>query len=117
MHVCACVGVYMCDIKTKLLLADVGLSPVDVAPLQLTGGAVEVVRKFKYLGSLVEATDRMTGEIDQHIVQVSKAFDSLCIAVFLAHDLSLETTGRHIALWCWECFCMVQNMGTHTGFG
>ena len=55
------------------------------------GGTVEVVKEFKYLGSLVEATGRMTGEIDQRIVQASKAFDSLRSAVFMAHDLSLET--------------------------
>ena len=77
--------------KTKLLVAGVELSPIDLAPLQLNGGAVEVVREFKYLGSLVEASGRMTGEIDQRIVQASKAFGSLRSAVFLAHDLSLET--------------------------
>ena len=77
--------------KSKLLVAGVELCPVDLAPLQLNGGAVEVVREFKYLGSLVEASGRMTGEIDQHIVQASKALGSLRSAVFLAHDLSLET--------------------------
>ena len=77
--------------KTKLLVAGVELFPVDLAPLQLNGGAVEVVRQFKYLGSLVEASGRMTGEVDQCIVQASKAFGSLRSAVFLAHDLSLET--------------------------
>ena len=34
--------------KTKLLVAGVGLSPVDMAPLQLSGGNVEVVKEFKY---------------------------------------------------------------------
>ena len=33
----------------------------------------------------------MTREIDQRIVQAFKAFGSLHSAVFLAHDLSLET--------------------------
>ena len=46
---------------------------------------------FKYLGSLVEATGRMTGEVDHRIVQASKAFGSLCSAMFMAHDLNLET--------------------------
>ena len=40
-----------------------------------------------YLESLVEATGRITGEIDQCIVQASKAFGSLRSAVFF----SLET--------------------------
>ena len=62
-----------------------------MAPLQLNGGAVAVVREFKYLGSLVEATGRIIREIDQRIVQASKAFCSLHSMVFLAHELSLAT--------------------------
>ena len=101
------------------LVAGVELSPVDVAPLQLNGGAAETVREFKYLESLVKATGRMTGEIDQCIVQAFKAFGSLHSAVFMAHDFSLETkrlvrmllcsAGSGVA-WC-------GNMGTHTGSG
>ena len=41
--------------KTKLPVADVGVPPDDVASLQTSGGAVEVVKKFQYLGSPVEA--------------------------------------------------------------
>ena len=48
--------------KTKLLFAGAELSPVDLAPLQFNGGAVELVREFKYLRSLVEASGRMTGD-------------------------------------------------------
>ena len=74
-----------------LRLKRVGLSPADMVPLQLSGGTVEVVKEFKYLGSLVEATGRMTGEVDRHIVQASKAFGSLCSAVFMAYDIGLPT--------------------------
>ena len=33
----------------------------------------------------------MTGEVDHHFVQASRAFGSLHSAVFMAHDLSVET--------------------------
>ena len=59
-----------------------------MTPLQLSSGSVEIMKE---LGSLVEATGRMTGEVDHRIVQASKAFGSLHSAVFMAHDLSLET--------------------------
>jgi len=52
---------------------------------------VEVVKEFKYLGSLIEASGGITGEIDRQIAQVSKAFGELRNFVFLACDLSLET--------------------------
>ena len=44
------------DIKIKLLVASTGISSTNMASLQLGGGAVEVVKKVKYLGLLVEAT-------------------------------------------------------------
>ena len=77
--------------KTKLLVASVGLSPNDVAPLQMNGGIVEVLNEFQYLGSLVEAAGGMTGEIEHHIVWASRTFGSLCNAVFMDHHLTLET--------------------------
>jgi len=41
--------------KTKLLVTRIGLTDGDLVPLELDGIVVEVVDKFKYLGSLVEA--------------------------------------------------------------
>ena len=35
--------------EIKLLVADIGLSSPDMAPLQLDGGAIEVLKEFKYL--------------------------------------------------------------------
>ena len=65
--------------KTKLLVAGVELFPVDVAPLQLNGGTAVVVREYKYLGSLVEASGRMTGEIDQRrLPRLLAVFAVLC---------------------------------------
>jgi len=42
------------------LVVDIGLTDDD---LELDGGVVEVVDKFKYLGSLVEAHGGVVGEI------------------------------------------------------
>ena len=84
--------------KTKLLVAGVELSPVDLAPLQLNGGGVEVVREFKYLGSLVEASGRMIGEIDQRIVQTSKALAVFAVLCFWLMTSVWRRRGWYIAL-------------------
>ena len=50
--------------KTKLLVAGLGLTNDDLAPLELNGGVVEVVEHFKYLGSLVEACAGRFGMVE-----------------------------------------------------
>ena len=85
--------------KTKLLVACVGLSPDDLAPLQMKGGTVEVVKEFQYLGSLVEAAGGMTGEVEHRIVRASRTFESLCNAVFMDCHLNLETRHEPIMLF------------------
>ena len=77
--------------KTKLLVAGLGLTNDDLAPLELNGGVVEVIEHFKYLGSLVEACGGMVGEVGCRIAQASRTFGSLRDSVFVASDLSLET--------------------------
>ena len=77
--------------NTKLLVASVGLSPDDVAPLQMNGGTVEVVKEFQYLGSLVEVAGGMTGEVEHRIVRAFRTFGSLCNVVFMDCHLNLDT--------------------------
>ena len=84
-------GLTLSILKTKLLVAGVHLTTRDLASLELGGGSVEVVKEFKYLGSLIEANGGMTGEVTRRIVQASGAFGELCSFVFMACDLSLET--------------------------
>ena len=57
--------------KTKMLVAGIGLTNDDLAPLEQDGGIVRVVEQFKYLGSLVEASGGVTGEISCRIAQAS----------------------------------------------
>ena len=84
-------GLTLSILKTKLLVAGVHLTTGDLASLELGGGSVEVVKEFKYLGSLIEAHGRMTGEVTCQIAQASRVFGELCSSVFTACDLSLET--------------------------
>ena len=42
------------------LVARIGLTVDDLAPLELAEGVVEVVEQFKYLGSLVEECQTKT---------------------------------------------------------
>ena len=68
--------------KTKLLVAGVGLSPDVVAPFQMNGGIVEVVKEFQYLGSLVEAAGGMTGSLNIALCGLLgplEAFVMLCL--------------------------------------
>ena len=77
--------------KIKLLVAGIGRTNDDLAPLELDGSVVEVVEQFKYLGLLVEACDGVVGEVNCKIVQASRAFSSLCDSVFIASDLTMES--------------------------
>ena len=76
-------GLTLSVLKIKLIVAGVRLSSTDMAPLQFDGGAIEVIKEFKYLESLVEATGTMTGEIDHCIVQGSKAFGSFAVQCYV----------------------------------
>ena len=75
--------------ETKLL-PGIGLTNHDLAPLELDGGIVEVVERFKYLGSLVEACDGVVGKAGCRITQTSWAFGSLLECVFTVSDLTME---------------------------
>ena len=75
--------------KTKLLVAGANFTANDVAPLELSGGSVEVVKEFKYLGSLIEACGGVSGEVNRRIAQASKFFGHLHSLVFPARDLGL----------------------------
>ena len=52
---------------------------------------MEVVDRFKYLGSLVEACSGVVDEVGCRIAQSSRVFGSLRDSVFTASDLTLET--------------------------
>ena len=76
--------------ETKLLVAGLGLTNDDLAPLDLNGGVVELTEHFKYLGSLMAACGGVVGEVGWWIPQASRAFGKLPAFVFAASDLTLE---------------------------
>ena len=61
----------LCVPKTELLVTGIGLTAIDLAPLELDGGVVEVVEQFKYLGFLVEACGGIAGEVSGGIAPAS----------------------------------------------
>ena len=67
--------------KMKLLVAG---TANDIAPLELGGGSVEMVKEFKYLGSLIKACGGVSGKVYHRITQASKFFGHLCSSVSLA---------------------------------
>ena len=50
-----------------------------------------MVEQFKYLGSLVEASGGVAGEISCRIAQASGAFGNLRDSVFTTSDWTMET--------------------------
>ena len=99
--------------KAKLLVTGVGLYTDNVAPLQMSGGAVQVVNRFQYLGSLVEAAGGMRGQVEHHIVQASRTFGSLCNAVFMDHQLNFGDQEIGVLLSTVKCVVirLVQKLG------
>ena len=88
--------VYAC-----VIVAGIRLTDDNLAPLELGGGAVEVVEQFKYLGSLVEACGC---EVSCRIAQAFGTLGSLCDSVFNASDLTMETkrtVSRFVVLGVW----------------
>ena len=77
--------------KTKLLVAGIGLTNGDLSPLELDGSEVRVVEQFKYLGSLVEASGAVAGEVSCRIAQAYRTFGSLQDSLFTASDLTMQT--------------------------
>ena len=68
-------------LKTKLLVTGIGLNDDGLAPLQLDGGVVKVVKQFKYLGSLVEACTGIAGGVSYRVEllkHLARAFGRLC---------------------------------------
>ena len=64
-----------------MLVAGIRLADDDLVPLELGGGVAEVVKPFKYLGSLVEACGGIVSEVSCRIAQASGAFGSLLDSV------------------------------------
>ena len=60
-------------------------------PIKVSGGEINSVDEFQYLGSRIAASGRMDGDVEMRIAQASKAFGALCKAVFMDKNLTLYT--------------------------
>ena len=109
-------GLALSILKTKLLVAGVHLTTGDLASLELGGGSVEVVKEFKYLGSLIESHGGMTGEVTRRIAQASRVFGEHRSSAFTACDFSLETKRYSLSIsstWCAFVWC--RDLGSYSG--
>ena len=66
----------------------------------MNAGTVEVVKEFRYLGSLVEAVVGMICEVEHCFVQASRTFRSLCSWIVIS---ILRPKDFCIAMWYWVC--------------
>ena len=77
--------------KTKQLVAGVDCEESDLQPINIRGGTIETVTKFKYLGSIIEANGSVQREVENRISKASRVFSALKRPVFADKDLSLAT--------------------------
>jgi len=78
--------------KTKGMAMGAGISSVDVFPLSVGDGLGEIkmVSEFTYLGSCLCDDGEVTNEVACRIARASKAFGSLCEAIFMNRTFSVS---------------------------
>ena len=77
--------------KTKGLAMGKHLEPSDVLPVQVADGAIEVVRDFTYLGSIISDDGEIGAEVSTRIGRASRAFGCLQRSIFQNHRLTIAT--------------------------
>ena len=70
-------------VKTKGLAVGAAVSEVDVSPVVVEGGEIEMVEGFTYVGSELSADGEVTAEVNCQIAKASKAFGCLKVPIFL----------------------------------
>ena len=76
--------------KTKVMV----MGDVDgkmMPKIVLKSGALDVVKDFSYLGSIVTADSRIDREVEERIAKASRTFERLQRPVWKRHELSLTT--------------------------
>ncbi|XP_062514412.1 uncharacterized protein LOC134190016 [Corticium candelabrum] len=64
---------------------------VDVTPVQVKGGSLDIVDHFSYLGSYISSDGEIMVEIDCRITKASQAFGCLRRPIFQNRNLSVAT--------------------------
>ncbi len=96
---CVSFGLTVNSSKTKHMVTGRLAAESDRAAIQVEGGTIECVKEFSYLGSQVDDSGRIDGEVERQIGLASRAFGALRKAVFLDRNLTL-TTKRMIYRAC-----------------
>ena len=78
-------------IKTKFMVAGHDITEEDKQPIVTSGGNVECVSEFVYLGSQMTSNGKLDTEVEKRISAASRAFGALRRAVFQDRTLSVLT--------------------------
>ena len=84
-------GLTISALKTKVLVAGNGVTPSDLEPIHVGGGAIESVSSFHYLGSIVECHDGVNAELTARVSRAATIFGTIWRSVFSNKLLCLQT--------------------------
>ena len=87
----ASLGLSVIFIKTKFMVAGHDITEEDKQPIVTSGGNVECVSEFVYLGSQMTSDGKLDTEVEKCISATSRAFGALRRAVFQDRTLSVLT--------------------------
>ena len=94
--------------KIKFMVVAYGVDEGDMLPLDLSGGSIDWVSEFLYLGSLLAKSGRAHEEVDRRIASASRAFGALRQLIFEDPDLSIKTSTEPVF---YQCCCMEVSVG------
>ena len=84
-------GLSVSFIKTKFMVAGHDITEEDTQPIVTSGGNVECVSEFVYLGSQMASDGKLDTEVEKRISTASRAFGALRRADFQDRTLSVLT--------------------------
>ena len=86
--------------KTKFLVPGHGVTEEDQQPIVTSGGNVECVSEFTYVGSQMTSDGNMDTEVEKRIAAASRAFGTLRHAVFWNRPSHQETCAPGMCTQC-----------------
>ena len=89
--VCTEIGLTVSIPKTMQLVTGREIVGSDQSPIKVSGGEINCVDEFQYLGSRIAASGRMDGDVEMRIAQASRTLGALHKVVFMDKNLTLYT--------------------------
>ena len=84
-------GLTVSTTKTKAMIVDQSLHESDMRPVQVDGGAFDIVDSFTYLGSNISRDGEAGTEVSLRLAKAARAFGCLRRSVFQDRNLSIDT--------------------------